>query len=289
MLRRALGLGSGGGAAGLGPALLQLSWDAPAALLAHGYATHAREQPLAAVSLPALRCFSAAAAARPPRRAAAAAAPPRHARSFRAPSLPAAALGVVEQLHDDVTVAVPSGASRSFWEVLEFRPDATVLETWKTPEVLGLHPRDVHLFTSDTGLGQRAMIAPRSGAILFRTEVARAVVYADRAVLFPAARLQDTVRVAQGLKNALRQRSALPFELKVLESLLAETARTFDTKCKRMGMVAETVSGPAPACVPRWLHNRVVRLPRFRTLHQGSGFTLHVPVPELNPSLALAR
>lgn len=151
------------------------------------------------------------------------------------------ALGVVDLLRDDVAVALPTGAQRSFWEVLEFRPDASVLETWKTPEVLGLHPRDVHLFASDSGMGQRAMIAARSNAILFRTEVAKAVIYADRAVLFPARRQQDTVKVAQAVKSAVSQRSALPFELKVLESLLAETARAFDTKGKRLGMVAETV------------------------------------------------
>lgn len=31
------------------------------------------------------------------------------------------------------------------------------------------HPRDVYLFASDVGLGQRAMLAARGGAILFRT------------------------------------------------------------------------------------------------------------------------
>lgn len=71
-------------------------------------------------------------------------------------------------------------------QVLEFRPDTTVLETWKTPDVLGLHPRDVYLFASDVGMGQRAMLAARSSAILFRTDVCKAVVYGDRAVLFPS-------------------------------------------------------------------------------------------------------
>lgn len=129
-------------------------------------------------------------------------------------------------------------------QVLEFRPDSTCLETWKSPDVMGLvrcrtvaamhcleqlgwdwgwcglagagwagrgwpqvarlsgagrgwpagcesagmppqpaalkaaaaaprptlqHPRDVYLFASDVGLGQRAMLAARGGAILFRT------------------------------------------------------------------------------------------------------------------------
>jgi hypothetical protein len=47
------------------------------------------------------------------------------------------------------------------------------------------HPRDVYLFASDVGQGQRAMLAARSGAILFRTDVCKAAVYADKAVLFP--------------------------------------------------------------------------------------------------------
>lgn len=38
-----------------------------------------------------------------------------------------------------------------------------MLETWKTPDVLGLHPRDVYLFASDMGIGQRAMLAARGG------------------------------------------------------------------------------------------------------------------------------
>lgn len=155
------------------------------------------------------------------------------------PSIPA--LGVVDQLHEEVAIALPAKSSRSFWEVVEFRPDGTALETWKTPEVLGLHPRDVHLFASDSGLATRAMIAPRADAILFRTEVVKAVVYADRAVIFPTKRLQDTVKVAQAVKSSLMQRSVLPFELKVLEALLSETARAFDTKSKRLAMVAETV------------------------------------------------
>jgi len=155
---------------------------------------------------------------------------------------PYSSLGVVELLREETSIALPAGSSRNFWEVVEFRPDASALETWKTPEVLGLHPRDVHLFTSDSGTGQpRAMILPRTNAILFRTEIARAVIYADKAVLFPSQRLQDTVRVAQTIKSALAQKSALPFELKVLESLLSETATMFDKKIKRLGMVAETV------------------------------------------------
>lgn len=37
------------------------------------------------------------------------------------------------------------------------------------PSIPTQHPRDVYLFASDVGLGQRAMLAARGGAILFRT------------------------------------------------------------------------------------------------------------------------
>ncbi|KAL4424906.1 hypothetical protein ABPG77_002129, partial [Micractinium sp. CCAP 211/92] len=152
------------------------------------------------------------------------------------------ALGVVEKLHDELPVVLPAdGRSRHFWEVLEFRPDNTVLETWKTPDVLGLHPRDVYLFASDVGIGQRAMLAARGGAILLRTDVCKAVIYHDRAVLFPCRRLSDTVRISQSVKAAVAQKASLPFELKVLEALLAETARAYANKSKRLAVVAETV------------------------------------------------
>ncbi len=98
--------------------------------------------------------------------------------------------------------------------MLEFRPDGTVLETWKTPDVLGLHPRDVSVFATDSTLTQRAMLAVRNQAVLLKTETCRAVLYADRAVLFPAHKTRATLRIAQQVKSAVGQRSVLPFELK---------------------------------------------------------------------------
>lgn len=102
------------------------------------------------------------------------------------------------------------------------------------------------------------MLAARSGAILFRTDVCKAVIYFDKAVLFPARcaghsrggagagngcrqalrgvpaclpapaaarrRLSDTVRISQSIKAAITQASPLPFELKVLEALLSGAA-----------------------------------------------------------------
>lgn len=60
-------------------------------------------------------------------------------------------------------------------------------------------------------------------------------------VLFPTKRLPDTVRIAQAVKSAISQRSGLPFELRVLEALLSEATRALEGKCKRLGVVAESV------------------------------------------------
>ncbi|KAL6767339.1 hypothetical protein ACKKBF_B34875 [Auxenochlorella protothecoides x Auxenochlorella symbiontica] len=152
-----------------------------------------------------------------------------------------AALGVVDQMKDTGAIQLPASPGRNFWEVLEFRPDGTVLETWKTPDVLGLHPRDVSVFATDSTLTQRAMLAVRNQAVLLKTETCRAVLYADRAVLFPAHKTRATLRIAQQVKSAVGQRSVLPFELKVLEALMAESVRGLEGKGRRLSVVAETV------------------------------------------------
>jgi hypothetical protein len=89
-------------------------------------------------------------------------------REFRSSAPRSVALGVVDQLHEEQAIALPSSSRRNFWEVcgrprellpapatrvwsercclctpceqvIEFRNDAesTVLETWKTPEARG--------------------------------------------------------------------------------------------------------------------------------------------------------
>jgi hypothetical protein len=50
-------------------------------------------------------------------------------------------------------------------QVVEFRGDSRALETWKSPEVLGLHPRDVYLFAG-SGFGQRAIVRAAADKIL---------------------------------------------------------------------------------------------------------------------------
>ena len=73
-----------------------------------------------------------------------------------------------------------------FMQVVEFHPDQTIIETTRTPEQLELQPRDISIFaTNKLGVqAQRATITPRNKAVLFRTEIAKAIIYKDRAVLF---------------------------------------------------------------------------------------------------------
>lgn len=169
------------------------------------------------------------------------------------------ALGVVENLKDEEAIAIPAEKSRSFWEVIEFRQDGTALETWKTPEVLRLHPRDVHLFTNDSSSARRAMIAPRGDCILFRTEIVRSIIYKDKTIVFPCRRMTETIHVAQTVKRSISQRSALPFELKVLESLLSETTSYFEKKYQRLVMVADTVTED----INQSFHETAAELQRF--------------------------
>lgn len=73
-------------------------------------------------------------------------------------------------------------------QVVEFydSEEHPVAELTRTPQALGLQPRDVAVFAPrKAGMqAQRATIAPRCDMILFRSEMARAIIYKDKAVLF---------------------------------------------------------------------------------------------------------
>ena len=72
-------------------------------------------------------------------------------------------------------------------QVLVVHPDCKVEESIQTAEALGLAPRDTSLFAPQpVGVsGQRASIVPRENTLLVRTEIARAIIHPDKAVLFP--------------------------------------------------------------------------------------------------------
>ena len=79
------------------------------------------------------------------------------------------------------------------WRVLVVHPDCKVEEKIQTAENLGLAPRDTSLFAAQpAGMSaQRATIMPRDArahvdrAVLVRTEIARAIIRQDSAILFP--------------------------------------------------------------------------------------------------------
>ena len=79
------------------------------------------------------------------------------------------------------------------WRVLVVHPDCKVEEKIQTAEHLGLAPRDTSLFAAQpAGMSaQRATIMPRDArahvdrAVLVRTEIARAIIRQDSAILFP--------------------------------------------------------------------------------------------------------
>ena len=70
--------------------------------------------------------------------------------------------------------------------MLELHSNGYQQQVTITPDQLGLSPRDISIFV-ESKLGktsERASIVPRNGAILFRTEIVRSIVRADRLWLF---------------------------------------------------------------------------------------------------------
>lgn len=68
---------------------------------------------------------------------------------------------------------------------MEFLPDASYKAIQLNLRSARLDPRDVSLFAERKGYNnQQATLVPRAGAILFRTEIARAIIHSDRALVF---------------------------------------------------------------------------------------------------------
>ncbi|GMH36158.1 hypothetical protein BSKO_04026 [Bryopsis sp. KO-2023] len=152
-------------------------------------------------------------------------------------------LGVVKAISDlSPGLTNPHRPSNMKFQVVEFLPDGTVSEGIKNGESLSLNPRDLSLFTMDARLTkQRATIAARDNAILFRTEVCRAIIFPHKAILFPLRRKKDTIRLAESLVSRICQESVLPFELRILEALLDATATYFDRKGRRIQFLMERI------------------------------------------------
>jgi magnesium transporter len=115
------------------------------------------------------------------------------------------------------------------------------------------------------------------GLILLRTEAVRAAIAADEAFIFPSRRDRDTETLLESVRDAVRSAAAavgsaaptasaaadgggtslsppppspppssssarLPFELAVLEALLAETVRQFERRHRQLRLVADGVA-----------------------------------------------
>ncbi|WIA35450.1 hypothetical protein OEZ86_003889 [Tetradesmus obliquus] len=96
------------------------------------------------------------------------------------------------------------------FQVIEFYASGAAMEEYKprTPQELGLHPRDVTLFAPISRLAapQRATIAVHDGKILVKTEIVKAIITADKAVLIKGRRQQDTQKLSQAILMANAQR-----------------------------------------------------------------------------------
>eukprot|EP00878_Enallax_costatus_P017430 GHUV01018307.1.p1 GENE.GHUV01018307.1~~GHUV01018307.1.p1 ORF type:complete len:773 (+),score=257.30 GHUV01018307.1:352-2670(+) len=96
------------------------------------------------------------------------------------------------------------------FQVIEFHASGTAIEEYRerTPNELGLHPRDVTLFAPLSRLAapQRATIAVHDGKILVKTEVVKAIITPDKAVLIKSRRQRDTQKIAQAILAANDQR-----------------------------------------------------------------------------------
>ena len=72
-------------------------------------------------------------------------------------------------------------------QVIEFLPDASYKARKIDLKDVQLDPRDMSLFIERQGFAnQRATLAPRQDAILVRTEIARAIIQREKALIFPA-------------------------------------------------------------------------------------------------------
>ena len=84
------------------------------------------------------------------------------------------------------------------------------------------------------------------------------------AVVMLCSRLSDTVRISQSIKAAIAQKSALPFELKVLEALLAGEQRCWAGRLPSVRWGCKTVARPACTAevqrVAQFWAGRAVRL-----------------------------
>ncbi|KAF8068278.1 SULP1 [Scenedesmus sp. PABB004] len=131
------------------------------------------------------------------------------------------------------TEGMHGGLGRKFRrKVVEFHANGTAVEEYRprTPQQLGLHPRDVVLFAPLSRLAapQRATIAVHDGKILVKTEIVKAIITADKAILIKSRRDADTQKLSQNILAANDQR-LMALRLWEQQQREAESARASAT------------------------------------------------------------
>eukprot|EP00884_Botryococcus_braunii_P019556 jgi/Botrbrau1/6284/Bobra.0129s0029.1 len=143
---------------------------------------------------------------------------------------------------DSKLPTIAQAAERPRWEAIRFGPIPPPEAVSATADALGLQPRDVNLFAAQPqGMSnQRASLMPRGRAILFKTEVVRALIRSSSVFLFPCKREKDTLRVARAVQASLYHNvTGMPFEMRALEALLAETVWQFERRYRQLKMLAD--------------------------------------------------
>ncbi|WIA29778.1 hypothetical protein OEZ86_012252 [Tetradesmus obliquus] len=124
------------------------------------------------------------------------------------------------------------------FQVVEFYANGTAVEEYRpcTPQQLGLHPRDVVLFAPISRLAapQRATIVVHDGKILVKTEIVKAIITADKAVLIKGRREADTQKLSQNILAANDQR-LMSIHLAAQQQQQQEAARSAHTPLSAMG------------------------------------------------------
>ena len=117
--------------------------------------------------------------------------------------------------------------------MIEFLPDASYKAIKLSPATARLDPRDVSIFMERMGYSnQRATLAPRQGAILFRTEIARAIIRADRALVFACRLVQDRRQLT------LSKMLSIPGRTGILECLIMPNINRCCQKLELAGRLA---------------------------------------------------
>ncbi|GAX85962.1 hypothetical protein CEUSTIGMA_g13378.t1 [Chlamydomonas eustigma] len=140
----------------------------------------------------------------------------------------------------------PSRGLQGF-KVIEFVPQAIALDhsDLVSPQVLGIHPRDLSLFLaagSRVAMQQRATLSVRDNKIFIKTEAVRAVVKADKAVVLKSDRESENQGVIGPMLQAVSsQPEDLPFELRAVEALLHATVMYFERRICHLSWMLEIV------------------------------------------------